>query len=85
MAMDKKDTIGFIRKFVALVGVGIAIAFTLWYTAHQDAQNDRRWCKLMVSLDQRYQALPSPVTPEAAQFRDNVHELTKDLGCKGRQ
>jgi hypothetical protein len=67
---------------LALVGVLIVVSLNFWYTAHSQNQNDQKWCSLMVSLDDRYQALPQDANPDAKIFAQQVHALRRDLHCK---
>lgn len=70
------------QTLLALLGVLIAVSFNFWYTAHVNEQNDKRWCSLMVNLDNRYQALPpGNIDPAAKEFADNIHDLRKDFHC----
>lgn len=69
-----------IRAFIALLAVAGLVSFNLWYTSHERLQADIRWCELMVALDDRYRALPSPA-PEAAKLAESISELRKNLQC----
>ena len=69
------------QSLIALVGVLIAISFNFWYTAHSQDQNDKRWCALMVSLDNRYQALPQDANADAKVFAAQIHVLRQDFHC----
>lgn len=70
-----------LQAIMGLVGVLIVVTFNFWYTAYSNEQDDQKWCALMVSLDDRYQELPSTADADARLFAAQVHVLRQDLHC----
>lgn len=66
---------------VGLVVLALLISFTLWYTRYTVVESDKRWCTLMVSLDDRWQRIPNP-SEDAKRFADQVHDLRRQLHCE---
>lgn len=69
------------RALLALLGVLIAMSLNVWFTIYYQQQQNHKWCSLMVSLDDRYQALPPSSDPAARQFAAQIHTLRNDLNC----
>lgn len=68
------------ERIVYLVGLGLAIVFTVMYVSWTQRTADERWCGLMTGLDDRYQKLQSP-DPDAQAFARQVHEIRVSLPC----
>lgn len=69
------------QALIGLVGVIFVVSLNFWYTAHSQDVNNQKWCSLMVSLDDRYQALPREAPPEAKQFAEQIHDLREGFHC----
>lgn len=72
---------------LALGGVAFTILSGLFYvdrvqeqTLRVERENDRKWCALIVPLDDAYQS-STPSTPLGIKVRDAIHKLRSDLGC----
>lgn len=70
------------------IGVAVSLGITLWYITVVDRQsdrdneaNDRKWCTLLVELDDAYSAGPRPTTEVGRRVADAIHQLRIDLGC----
>ena len=70
------------QAVIALVGVLIVVSINFWYTAYSQDQNNHKWCSLMVSLDDRYQALPQDANPDAIEFAGQIHTLRQEFHCR---
>lgn len=69
------------QAITVLVSLGILISTLFLYVNWTQRQDDLRWCKLMVGLDNRYQALPSDADSAAREFASNIHDLRVKLHC----
>lgn len=65
----------------------VACFFNLAYTTVVDnqsdrdnQQNDRKWCRLLVELDDAYKGA-TPTTQTGRNVAQAIHELRTDLGC----
>ena len=59
------------------------IVYTNWAIARGAAaerESDRRWCQLLTTLDDAYQAAP-PQTETGRRLAADVHKLRAELGC----
>lgn len=72
-----------LQAVLALVGVLIVVSFNFWFTIYSQDQNNQKWCKLMVTLDDRNQRLPPNPDPDAQLFAAQVHDLRQGLKCSG--
>lgn len=76
------------RQWIAfLVGVGLAIGFTLAYVTKVDHEAERRnversrdICGIIRLIDDRNQTV-TPTTVEQKQFIDELHRYRLKLGC----
>lgn len=50
------------------------------YTNHVAAENARKWCNLLVTLDEAYQANPPP-SAIGKRVASDIHNLRTDLRC----
>lgn len=75
----------------ALVAICVAMALLvaggMGYTSYVDGEReaaereaDRRWCQLLVTLDQAYSAVP-PSTELGRRVAGAIHTLRVDLDC----
>jgi hypothetical protein len=64
-----------------LLAFMLLVSFNIWYTNYVQRQSDQRWCELIPSLDDRYQALNTE-DPEAIRFRGQVNRIRKSLPCE---
>jgi len=65
-----------------VLGVG-GVLYTNRTVSQQDKAeraNDQRWCKLLTTLDEAYQATP-PQTPTGQRVAADIHNLRAELGC----
>lgn len=51
---------------------------------HEQAENDRRWCSLLVDLDAAYQTPPGPTTELGRKVASEIHRLRVGFGCPER-
>lgn len=73
---------------VAIVGSMLALSlagvrYTNWSIARQDKSeraNDQRWCRLLTTLDEAYQAAP-PQSETGRRLATDIHQLRQELGC----
>lgn len=71
-----------LQAATAFVGLAILIGVVVLWQIHREHVADQRWCSLMVSLDDRYQALPREnISPDTLRFADQIHELRQELHC----
>lgn len=79
--MDRKYLIYAITSVfisvVLLAGAGI------WYTSSVSHKNDQRWCRVLVAIDDAYDAIRnSPtVTPAGRRIANEFHQLRVDFRC----
>jgi hypothetical protein len=70
------------QAIMALIGLAVLVGVNLWYSHYVQVQADKRWCALMVSLDDRYQAIPrGSMNADALRFADQIHVLRADFHC----
>lgn len=69
----------------AIVGLLGVVGINVWYTnlvdqrrADEEAQREREWCELLVSLDR---PVPAGATPETVAFYQRIHRLRVSVGC----
>lgn len=61
----------------------VAFAFSLvsaMWAANVDAESNRRWCSLLVVLDDTYQQTP-PQTDVGRNVASEIHRLRTDFEC----
>lgn len=63
--------------FIACVAVALASVF---YTSHVQRESDRRWCALLINLDEAYRSTP-PQTATGRSVAAEVHNLRMQLDC----
>lgn len=56
-------------------------AAALGYSAHQRAEQDRRWCALLTTLDEAYGTPPGPSTELGRRVAEEIHRLRVRFGC----
>lgn len=66
---------------MGLVGMGLALFFTVWYVQAETASRARDICGIIVLIDDRNQQMPPSVDPATAEFRAEVHAYRIKLGC----
>jgi hypothetical protein len=47
------------------------------------AESDRRWCALLVELDDAYRQPPGPTTETGRKVAVEIHQLREAFGCGG--
>lgn len=50
-------------------------------TEAERAESDRRWCSLLVELDNAYHTKPGPTTDVGRKVAAEIHQLRIDFGC----
>jgi hypothetical protein len=69
---------------VSIMALAIAgVLYTNYAIARQDKierENDRRWCELLVTLDEAYQGNP-PQSETGRAVARTIHDLRNALGC----
>lgn len=60
--------------------LAVSIPSGLWYTNHVQKESDQRWCELLVTMDDAYQA-GSPTTEIGRKIAALMHKLRVDFGC----
>jgi hypothetical protein len=66
-----------------VLAVGLSIGYTLQVDRQSDRdneQNDRKWCALLVTMDDAYRSAP-PTTPTGMRLADAIRQLRTGLGC----
>lgn len=72
---------------IVLSVMGLALAgvlYTGYVDGHREAaerESDRRWCDLLVTLDDAYTSGPQPTTDVGKRVASAVHVLRVQLGC----
>jgi hypothetical protein len=65
---------------MVILGFGLALGLTIGYVAKKSRDDDRRWCSLLVNLDDAYQQNP-PTSPVGRQIAADMHNLRVGFGC----
>jgi hypothetical protein len=76
-------------SFVACLAIALAgVAYTDHVQRQADkrstaerAESDRRWCALLVDLDDAYKAPPGPTTEVGRKVAAEIHRLRQSFGC----
>lgn len=68
---------------VVLVSMFAMVAANMLYTNYIAEQDAQKWCHLLVTLDEAYQAQP-PTSPTGRQVAADTHQLRLDLHCAGK-
>jgi len=72
---------------MVFLSLSVAVGINLWYTQRVASVNERKWCKIVSTMDDAYrQPRPSgapPATPTAKQLAADMHQLRHDLHCGG--
>jgi hypothetical protein len=50
-------------------------------TEAERAESDRRWCSLLVELDNAYRTSPGPTTEVGKKVAAEIHQLRVSFGC----
>lgn len=61
----------------------LGVLYTNWSISRQDKaerENDRRWCEMLVTLDDAYGSTP-PQSELGRRLAADIHKLRIDLGC----
>lgn len=66
-----------IDLMVILLGLAGVALFTVGYVAH----GLRKICGIIVLLDDRNQKLPPATDPDTTQFRTELHNYRRSIGC----
>lgn len=75
------------RKLIALtIGLGLvatllAVGVNLWYTNRVSHQSERKWCGLLVLIDDANKTAPPPQNETVAKYRQAIHQLRQDYRC----
>lgn len=71
---------GLIFAYVSIVAVILA---GVLYVHYVNTRNDRRWCKVLIAIDEAYdQARSNPNTsPAGRHIAEEFHKLRIDFGC----
>lgn len=67
---------------VALLSGALTGAVALVLGQRQQAESDRRWCALLVTLDGAYGTPPGPTTEVGRKVAEEVHRLRTGFGCR---
>jgi hypothetical protein len=63
--------------FIACVSIaGSSVA----YANYVQRESDRKWCKLVTTLDDAYRGQP-PTTAAGKNVAESIAQLRRDLGC----
>lgn len=71
--------VAWLFSFVCMLGLTGA---AMLYANAVDRRSNQAWCELIVSLDERYQALPADAPREAVEFAADIHALRGRLDCR---
>jgi hypothetical protein len=67
---------------VAVITVAVVLVMSgLTYTNRSIDNSNKRWCPLVVLLDNRNQQLPPSDDPDTMTFRREIHNLRVAYGC----
>jgi hypothetical protein len=76
--LSRRTTYLFVVVFASQLALTmLGIQYGTW----RAAQSDQRWCAVIASSDNTYQAEP-PTTDTGRAMAANMHRLRHDLGCK---
>jgi hypothetical protein len=76
-------------SFVACLAIALAgVAYTDHVQRQADkrstaerVESDRRWCALLVDLDNAYHSSPGPSTEIGRKVATEIHQLRQSFGC----
>lgn len=81
-AYERQRNTRLLQAATAFVGLAVLIGVVVLWQIHREHVADQRWCSLMISLDDRYQAIPpGNISPDAQRFAEQIHELRQELHC----
>lgn len=69
---------------VIYVSMAALVFANTLYTNNVAESNARKWCHLLVTLDEAYKATP-PRTDTGQRVADDIHNLRADLRCGHRR
>jgi len=77
-ATPRQFSYAWIASFVVML---VLTAASIQYANYVDRKSNRAWCKLIVSLDDRYQNPPADSEQDVKEFAATIHDLRMQLGC----
>lgn len=80
---DEGETQLFWTAIMMLVAFAALVSFQIIYTNRKAVEADRRWCDMIIGLDDNYRAAPpGSLPPRTVVFAKQIHKLRQDLRCK---
>lgn len=74
--------VAIVGSLLALAGGGYAYTnYALGQQERAERESDRRWCRLLTTLDEAYQGTP-PQSELGRRLADDIHSLRAELGCR---
>ena len=67
-----------ILLFFTVIVIGIN---SIWYANHVAQQNNRKWCSLVVTMDDAYRQQP-PTSPTGRKVAADMAALRRQFGCR---
>lgn len=68
---------------VAFIACAAIAAASVFYAAHVQRESDRKWCSLVITMDDAYRQTP-PTTAPGKNLAASIAELRRKLGCPTR-
>ncbi len=65
---------------LTVAGTLISVSISERNARETDAESNRKWCVLLVSIDDVYQETP-PTTATGRNFAAGIHQLRTDFSC----
>lgn len=66
---------------VIVASFGILVVAGIFYTGSVQHQSERKWCDLMVTLDDSYRPNYDKLTGPGKAIADQIHRLRGEFGC----
>jgi hypothetical protein len=70
------------------VGFAVTLLLTLGYvnkvdkeSDRQNERNDRKWCELLIAVDDAFQSAPTPASESGKRVAKAFHDRRVELGC----
>lgn len=70
--------VAWVVSFLCMLGL---TGGSMLYATNVDRNSNQKWCELIISLDERYQAIPPDAPVEAKDFANRIHHLRTNLEC----
>ena len=67
--------------FMSMIAMIVSINISTREARDTDIESNRRWCELLVTLDEAYSKVP-PNTPVGMNIAAHIHNLRVDFNCE---